>query len=272
MSTGVIPSVITFANTDTSGALGIRARITETGRLILGAITSTDNQTLNNGLTIRQTISGTNSGISFRNTFSDATAPTIALGKYRGTVATPLTVQTGDATGQIDAYGFDGSNSSLSSSIQMTVDGTVASSKIPGAITFKAANNNGVLTTVLKINNASSSTTVGTVTVSGTIATTSTPGTFWNYDSSGSKVLNMAIGQTVDFANFSGSVLVNCFNSGCVTQYLVGGGSGSTAAIGSSKGSATGTMAYNSGISGYTFTATETGDHSFYVIRTRTGA
>jgi hypothetical protein len=127
------------------------------------------------------------------------------------------------------------------------------------------------MTSVVKINNGSTSSLVGTMTVSGTIATASTPGTFWNYDSSASTI-TLNSGDTVNFANFSGSVLVNCFVSGTVTQYLCGGGGGGATAVGSSKVTPTGTMSDNGGINGYTFTATESGIHSFYVIRTRTGA
>jgi hypothetical protein len=75
-------------------------------------------------------------------------------------------------------------------------------------------------------------------------------------------------GDTVDFSAFSGMVLVNCYNSGCTTMFLCGGTF--AASLGSSKGTDTGTMAYVSGISGYRFTATETGIHVFSAIRTRT--
>jgi len=77
--------------------------------------------------------------------------------------------------------------------------------------------------------------------------------------------------DTVDFHGFSGMILVNSHNGGNVTLYLCGGGTGDAVAIGSSKGSALGSMAFNAGIAGYTFTASESGDHVFFAIRTRTG-
>ena len=86
-------------------------------------------------------------------------------------------------------------------------------------------------------------------------------------DSSNNQVqLNSS--DTVDFSNFSGMVLVNCYNSGQVAMYLCGGTDAQ--AIGNSGVAGTGTMAYNSGILGYTFTATETGTHVFSSIKTRT--
>lgn len=118
--------------------------------------------------------------------------------------------------------------------------------------------------------NWNSTSTLGNVTINGTTSTTSVPGTIWNYDASSSNI-TLTVGQTVAFSHFSGSVLVNCYNSGTVSQYLCGGG-GAPICIGSSKVTQTGTMSSTSGISGYTFTATEAGVHSFYVIRTRTGA
>jgi len=79
--------------------------------------------------------------------------------------------------------------------------------------------------------------------------------------------------DTVDFANFSGMILVNTHNGGGVTLYLCGGGATCAAAVGDSRtGNSVGAMAYNSGIGGYTFTADETGNHVFCAIRTRTVA
>jgi len=95
--------------------------------------------------------------------------------------------------------------------------------------------------------------------------------TNYAYDATGTTV-GLTSGDTVDFPNFSGSILVNSYNGGGVTQYLCGGGIGNATAVGSSKGADVGSMDANSGIGGYTFTANETGEHCFYVIRTRTGA
>ena len=94
--------------------------------------------------------------------------------------------------------------------------------------------------------------------------------TSYAYDASGTTVM-LELGDTVDFPDFSGIVTANCYVSGTVTQFLCGGGTGSAIAIGSSKEIETGTMDANGPIGGYTFTATETGEHCFYVVRTRTG-
>jgi hypothetical protein len=112
--------------------------------------------------------------------------------------------------------------------------------------------------------------TTGTTTT-GTIISTVTPGNYQIDISGATNQITLNIGDTVQFANFSGSILVNCWNSGTVAQYLCGGGV-TPSAIGSSKGSATGTMSFTGGISGYTFTATESGTHTFYAVRTRPSA
>ena len=86
-------------------------------------------------------------------------------------------------------------------------------------------------------------------------------------------LIALTSGDTVNFANFSGMILVNTHFGGGVTLYLCGGGAGNAVAIGDSiAGNSVGAMAHNAGIGGYTFTADETGDHVFCAIRTRTGA
>ena len=82
--------------------------------------------------------------------------------------------------------------------------------------------------------------------------------------------LSLTSSDTVDFANFSGMVLVNCYYSGRVTMFLCG--SGSAAPIGNSAGTGTGIMSGHPPIGGYRFTATETGVHAFTSIKTRNGA
>ena len=94
---------------------------------------------------------------------------------------------------------------------------------------------------------------------------------YGSLDANNNKIA-LTTSDTVNFAGFSGMILVNTHNGGGVSLYLCGGGSGSAIAIGDSKtGNSVGSMAFNAGIAGYTFTADETGDHVFFAIRTRTG-
>ena len=94
---------------------------------------------------------------------------------------------------------------------------------------------------------------------------------YGSLDANNNKIA-LTSGDTVNFGGFSGMILVNTHNGGGVSLYLCGGGTGDAVSIGDSKaGNSVGTMAFNSGIAGYTFTADETGDHVFCAIRTRTG-
>jgi hypothetical protein len=279
---GVARGLLSFATTGADGSTRARVRIDDLGRLFIGPYYSTD-ASISGSIILRQIESSSATPtVGFRNYFSDDNGVILRLDKFRGTFTAYTAVQTNDTLASIQARGASqsGVGGALtgvvqSSSITMTVDGTVATSRVPGAINFNVANSLGTIGRVVKINNSTSGSN-GTVTITGslqangTISTTSTPTTFWNYDSSASTI-TLTLGQEITFANFSGSVLVNCHVSGTVTQYLCGGG-GAPIAAGSSKVTATGTMASASGAAGYTFTATEAGIHSFYVIRTRAAA
>ena len=256
VSTGIVPGQLEFSTRDKLGNIQVRLRIGPNGQIQIGPNSATETGSTGS-LLITQTVSSANaSALVVRNYFTDAAGPRISTLKARGTVTAPTTVVNGDQLQQQISFAYDGTAVRTAVTITTSVDGVVSTGIVPSAVTFATTNNSGTLTPVLKIDHA------------GTLSTTVTPGTFWNYDSS-SSTLTLTLGQVVTFANFSGSVLVNCYNSGTVSQYLCGGG-GLPFCIGSSRVTQTGSMQAISG--GYTFTASEAGIHSFYVIRTRTGA
>jgi hypothetical protein len=275
-----VQGTLVFATTDSTqlstAPLYNRMRIDNSGQVTIGPYLTTESGS--GQVVIRQTVtSNGKSPFTIYNIYNDAYGSSFGLAKARGTYATPLAVGINDVLGAFNFRGYYGTNYANAASIRAYASlAPNSSGYVPGALSFQVTNSTGILTEAIRINNDSSTvasgnfTINGTLTVNGNTTTTRTPGTIWNYDSSSSTV-TLSISGTVAFANFSGSILVNCYNSGTVTQYLCGGGS-TPIAIGSSKVTATGTMAVTSGISGYTFTATEAGIHSFYVIRTRTGA
>jgi hypothetical protein len=273
---GIARGLLSFATTGSDGVTRPRVRIDDLGRLFIGPYYDSDSS-ISGSIILRQTESGaTTPTVAFRNYFSDTNGPVIRLDKFRGSYASYSAVQTNDILGVIQARGASrpGVGGSLigvvpSASITMTVDGVVSNNIIPGAINLNVANSSGTLGRVIRISNNTTGTN-GIIEIAGTIKTISIPATFWNYDSSESTI-TLTVGQEITFANFSGSVLVNCYNSGTVSQYLCGGGA-SPICIGSSNITQTGTMAAAIGASGYTFTSTEAGIHSFYVIRTRSAA
>jgi hypothetical protein len=163
-------------------------------------------------------------------------------------------------------------NASLTNS-SVTVNGTSISLGSSGTVTAAA----GTLTgnTLASGVTASSLTSVGTLTslsTSGSITSTGSATTpTINASANASSYANNA---TVDFANFSGVIIVNRQDSsGNVALWILG--SGSAVKLGDSSGSAvSGTFSHVVGINGYRWTNNTGGTitASFMTIKTRDGA
>lgn len=266
VSLNIVPSGVGIFTTGTDGVTRQSLRVTEAGATYIGPATPGVDTTGSGRLHINSTVNPTsnlvnNSALTVATFFEGQDSQNIAISRARGTLSVPAVIQNGDDILDLAFYGFDGTVNSLSAQITSTVDGAVSSGNVPGSLKFGVKLVGGALTYTTTINSAA------VLTHNGSIATTRVPGTFWNYDTSASTI-TMTLGQTLVFSNFSGSVLVNCYNSGTITQYLCGGGSVSAF---SSRSPDTGAMASN-GSAGYTFTASEAGIHSFYVVRTRAAA
>lgn len=267
----IVSAGMTFSATTTNGNSIKAIKVYQNGSVVIGPNFDEDGLLVdpawNGQLSVISNVTASTNvssiaTMSLKSYFDGSTGQYLAMQRFRGTPSNPTVVQTNDQIFNLNFSGFDGIGTIRSSNIRAYVDGTVATGRIPGGILFTTATATGVQSLALRLTSTQS------VEVGGTIYSNAVPATFWNYDSSGA-TLALTTNQVVTFANFSGSVLVNCYNSGTVTQYLCGGG-GAPLVAGSSKVTATGTMQAISG--GYTFTASETGDHSFYVIRTRSGA
>jgi hypothetical protein len=188
--------------------------------------------------------------------FSSTDLITWVVGPYAGTTAPvgTLSVATTNLTVGADTWTF-GADGNL------TIPGEIKSAADTGPVTIQASDGNNPRNFVF---NTSGSLSLPHLATGGQGA-----GAF----DANNNMLTLTSGDTVNFANFSGMILVNTHYSGGVSLYLCGGGSGSAVSIGDSKsGNSVGTMAFNGGIGGYTFTADETGNHVFCAIRTRTGA
>ncbi len=100
----------------------------------------------------------------------------------------------------------------------------------------------------------------------GNFSITQAPGKY-TVDTSGGAT-SIANGGTVNFPNASGMLVANNWANGNVTIYLCGGGV--TTAVGS-VGGQVGTLAYNGGIGGYTWTNNygSTTTFGFFFVRTR---
>jgi hypothetical protein len=67
---------------------------------------------------------------------TDTGAPQIQLYKYRGTQASPTIVASGDSTGRLQFFGYDGAALRATAEIRSEVDGTPGSSDMPGRLLF----------------------------------------------------------------------------------------------------------------------------------------
>lgn len=96
-------------------------------------------------------------GSIFLNHWSnDAVGSVIPLTKSRGAaIGTNTVVQNGDALGQVNFRGADGSNYPNAASIMTVVDNTPGTGIVPGSMIFKVADHtSGALTTVLTLNSS----------------------------------------------------------------------------------------------------------------------
>jgi len=107
------------------------------------------------------------------------------------------------------------------------------------------------------------------ITSAGNVAITQTPGRY-TIDTTGGAT-SMANNGTVDFPSASGMLIVNNQNDGSVTIYLCGGGNTSVVA---NQNSQVGTLTFNAGIGGYTWTnnSGSTATFGFFFVRTRPAA
>jgi trimeric autotransporter adhesin len=111
----------------------------------------------------------------------------------------------------------------------------------------------------------------GALRISGSLVNQGAYSSTYHLDTTPSSIV-LATGGTVNISNFSGMVMVNNTATGGSQVFLAGGGA--TTSIGSNGAGGGGTLTYNAGIGGYTFTSTyvATASFGFVIIRTRTTA
>jgi len=110
------------------------------------------------------------------------------------------------------------------------------------------------------------------ITSGGNLEYTQTPNAYYHVSTETGKI-SVANGGTLDFGTFSGMIIVNNHTNGQIGIWLVGAGSTAlVSTLGSTSG--LGTMAYNGGINGYTWTSNQgsTAFYGFYVVKTRANA
>ena len=241
--------------------------VTSVAQSFTGGLISVAGSPITSSGTLALTVAGTSGGVPYfssSSTWATSTALTAsALVLGGGAGAAPATTTTG--TGVVTALGVNtgtagafvvnggalgtpssGTVTNLTGTASININGTVgATTATTGAFTTVAAN--------------------GTLTNSGTYTST------YHLDTSPATVA-VATAGTVNISNFSGMVMVNNTATGGNQVWLAGGGA--TTSIGSNGAGGGGTLTYNAGINGYTFTSTyvATAGFAFVIFRTRAAA
>jgi hypothetical protein len=78
---------------------------------------------------------------------SDSSGPQFSNQKFRGTIASPTVVASGDITGRWVCFGYDGTTLRPTSEIRSVVDGTPGSSDMPGRLVFYTTPDGSVTST-----------------------------------------------------------------------------------------------------------------------------
>jgi hypothetical protein len=151
-STGISPGLMSFTLTDSSGVPINIVRIAQSGRLTVGPYGAADT-TVSGSIDIVQTRNSPSEFplLNLTNVFSNANGVRVGMSKNRGTFATPTAALSGDTIGTLEYFAFDGTSAPQAAEIRVTVDSTVSTGVVPGAITFKTANSLGVLTNTAKM-------------------------------------------------------------------------------------------------------------------------
>jgi hypothetical protein len=143
---------MTFTITNDSGVAVNTMRIAQSGRLTVGPY-SVDDATVSGSIDVVQTRNPTTEFplLNLSNIFTGTDGVRIGMSKNRGTFAARTTAVSGDTIGTLEYFGFDGTSSVQAAEIRATIDSTVSTGVVPGAIAFKTANSLGVLTNTAKM-------------------------------------------------------------------------------------------------------------------------
>lgn len=91
---------------------------------------------------------------SFSNAVGSFAGGIFTVRNANGTGASPTTLASGNQIGSFNYHGYDGTNWTSAATIQGFVDGTVATSQVPGRIVFATANSAGTITEVARFDSA----------------------------------------------------------------------------------------------------------------------
>ena len=125
---------------DASGGIEITDR-GSTGQVTFGGYADDESTWKNNQIIVKRQTAGV--GFAMQGFSNDDNMPDIRGVKHRGTVASPLTYQTGDRLFEISGGGYDGSQARDSADLAFIADGSVSNNLIPGKIRLRTVNSTG---------------------------------------------------------------------------------------------------------------------------------
>ena len=114
-----------------------RMRIDSSGNVGIGTSSPTNLLDLYNATSAVINVQGDSSTAIFASRYGTNTAaPVLGMQKYRGSYGSPSIVSSGDNTGRVIFYGYDGASSVVTAEIRSYVDGTPGSGDMPGRLSF----------------------------------------------------------------------------------------------------------------------------------------
>lgn len=141
-----------------TGNVNITGTVTSTsistGGLTFGSIAQIVGTTINEAAVhnfITQTPSPTSQHVSLLSASNDAVVGPLVLSKSRGTLISPVAVQTNDYVSKITSSAFTGSAFTVSGELNFQVTGSVSTGISPTTFAVKVQNSGGTLTTGLSV-------------------------------------------------------------------------------------------------------------------------
>lgn len=179
---------------------------------------------------------------------ANAAAWRAAIGAGTSTVTPSALTKTDDTNVTLTLGGSPATALLANTSLTLGWTGTLSVARGGTGVTTSTGSGDNVLS----VNPA-----IASPAISGNPSLTGAAGSYTDVTASS---ISLAASATVDFANFSGSILVNDYGSGGVGFFMVGGGA--VAVLTASAGIG-GAVTYIPGINGYRFTNTSGGTRTF---------
>lgn len=171
----VFPTAINFSTTTSSGNVAKTVKFFNNGRLFVGpqiadAVNGVSDPAFTGQLAITSIAVDTNfaetNSVALTRSYSSTSASQYSIhSRFRGSVLSPLALQSGDIIHGIHFNGYDGAASRGVARIRAVVDGSVSSGVVPGKLVFLTQNSSGAIVEALNIDSTQKATFSGRISV-----------------------------------------------------------------------------------------------------------